>query len=86
MKHLTIDSIYHEIILLSESDRDKLYDRIKSEFYPNNEIVAYTSDGKSLTREQYQMQIKIGIEQCIKGESIALEELAKELGYDYADL
>jgi len=86
MNHLNVDNIYHEIMLLSEADREKLYNQIKKEFYLNNEIVAYTSDGKSLTRKQYQMQVKAGIEQCMKGESIGIEELAEELGYNYADL
>ena len=52
----------------------------------NEEIVAYTADGEPLTLEQYQKRVNAGIEQCIKGESISLEDLSKELGYMYADL
>jgi len=86
MKLASIDNIYNEIILLSDSDRDKLYDRIKRNFYQNIEIVAYTTDGKSLTHEQYRNRVRAGIEQCMKGESISLENLSEELGYNYADL
>ena len=86
MKLASIDNIYSEIILLSDSDRDKLYDRIKRNFYQDTEIVAYTTDGKPLTREQYRNRVRAGIEQCMKEESISLENLSKELGYNYADL
>ena len=86
MAHLSIENIYQEIVLLSDTERDKLYDRIKKNFYQNNEIVAYTTDGKALTREQYRKRVNAGIEQCMRGESISLEDLSKELGHNYADL
>ncbi|MDR0566880.1 MAG: hypothetical protein LBG47_07595 [Prevotellaceae bacterium] len=50
------------------------------------EIVAYTSDRKALSLEEYKKRVAVGIEQCMKGESISLEALSKKLGYDYADL
>jgi intein/homing endonuclease len=81
-----VESIYNEIVLLSNADRDNLYNRMQREFYRNSEIVAYTTDGKALTHEQYQKRVNIGIEQCMRGESIDLEEFSKELGYNYADL
>ena len=86
MKHASIDNIYNEIILLSDSDRDKLYSRIKKNFYHNNDIVAYSTDGEALTHEQYRARVNAGIKQCLAGESISLEDFSKELGYNYADL
>jgi len=59
---------------------------MKNEFYQNAEIVAYTSDGEALTLEKYRKRVQTGIEQCMRGESISLEDLSKELGYNYADL
>jgi hypothetical protein len=58
---------------------------MKNEFYVNTEIVAYTTDGEGLTHEGYNKRVKAGIEQCIRGESISLEDLSKELGYPSAD-
>ena len=46
----------------------------------------YTADNKELTQEQYQKRVNVGIEQCMKGESIDLEEVGKKLGYNDADL
>ena len=86
MARLNVESIYNEIVLLSNTDRDNLFNRMKKEFYQGNEIMAYATDGKALTREQYQKRVNAGIEQCMRGESIVLEELSKELGYNYADL
>ncbi|MDR2466419.1 MAG: Rpn family recombination-promoting nuclease/putative transposase [Prevotellaceae bacterium] len=58
----------------------------KRKFYPNTETVAYTIDGEALTGERYRTRVNAGIEQCMNGESISLEDLSKELGYDYGDL
>jgi hypothetical protein len=81
-----VESIYNEIVLLSIADRDNLFNRMKRDFYRNSEIVAYTTDGNALTHELYQKRVNAGIEQCMRGESIGLEEFSKELGYNYADL
>ena len=81
-----VESIYNEIVLLSEVDRDNLFSRMKKEFYQNSDAVAYTTGGKALMRDQYQKRVNEGIEQCMRGESINLEELSKELGYNYEDL
>ena len=86
MEQISAESIYSEIVLLSDTERDKLYNRIRKNYYHNIEIVAYTADGEALTSEQYKKRVTVGIEQCIKGESISLEDLSKELGYNYADL
>ena len=86
MAHLNVESIYNEIVLLSNTDRDNLFNRINREFYQSSNIIAYTADNKALTQEQYQKRVKVGIEQCLRGESIDLEELSKELGYNYAEL
>jgi hypothetical protein len=81
-----IENIYNEIEHLSVKERDRLYNRIKKSFYQNKEIVAYTTNGEPLTIEQYQKRVHAAIEQCIKGESVTLEDLSEELGYIYADL
>jgi len=86
MKQASIESLYREIVLLSDTERNSLYNRIKQDFYQNNEIIAYTTNGEALTLEQYRKRINAGIEQCIRAESIGLKELTKELGYHYADL
>ena len=86
MKQANIDHLYGEILLLSETERDRLYNRMKSDFYKNNEIVAYSADNQSLTVEQYKNRVKAGIAQCISGKGVDLEILTKELGYNYADL
>jgi hypothetical protein len=86
MELLNVERIYGEIMLLSDSDRNKLYSRIKNELYQNSESATYTTFGKPLTHEQYRQRVNAGIEQCMKGESISLEDFSKELGYHYADL
>ena len=73
-------------MLLKETDRQKLYSRMQRELYQNNEIVAYTANNEALTIEQYKERVNAGIRQCMKGESIGLKDLSKELGYNYADL
>ena len=86
MEQISAESIYSEIVLLSDMERDKLYNRMKRNFYQNNEVVAYTTDGEAITREQYRKHVNTGIEQCKRNESISLEDLCEELGYNYADL
>ena len=86
MARLNVESIYNEIILLSNIDRDNLFNRMKREFYQSSDIIAYTTDNKALTQEQYQQRVNTGVEQCMRGESTNLEKLSKELGYNYADL
>jgi hypothetical protein len=83
---MNTESIYKEIVRLSDAERDKLYSRIRRNFYQNSEIIAYTTNGEALTIEQYRRRVNAGVEQCMKGESIGLEELSRELGYNYADL
>ena len=85
-KHLNVENLYSEIILLSNVDRDNLFNRMKTEFYQSSDIVAYSADDKALTREQYQKRVNTGIEQCTRGECTSLEELSRELGYHYAGL
>ena len=86
MQHTSLENIYKEITLLPDTQRDKLYNRIKRDFYQKNEIIAYTTDGQALTIEKYRKRVKAGINQCIKGESISLQDVTEELGYIYADL
>ncbi len=79
MKHSSLDNIYNEIMLLSDSDRNKLYDRMKKEFYQDSEIVAYTTSGKPLTKSEYIEQINTGLRQIENGEMITDDELQKEI-------
>jgi len=79
MKYTSLENIYNEIVLLSDTDRQKLYDRMKNEFYHDNEIVAYTTAGKPLTKNEYIEQINIGLRQAENGELITDEELQKEI-------
>ena len=80
MNQVNIENIYSEIVLLSDTERDRLYNRIKNAFYDNFEIVAYTTNNEALTIEQYKKRVNQGIKQCLKGESISLEDLSDELG------
>ena len=86
MEQISAESIYSKIVLLSDPERDKLYNRMKRDFYQNNEFVICTTDGEVITREQYRQRVNTGIEQCKRNESISLEDLCEELGYSYADL
>jgi hypothetical protein len=86
MQQAGIENIYREIVLLSDIERDELYNWIRRDFYKNSEIIAYTTNGEPLTIEQYRNRVNAGINQCMKGESVDLEYLTKELGYSYADL
>ena len=79
MEHTGLESIYREIVLLPNTERDKLYNRIKKEFYQDNEVVAYTTAGKPLMKSEYIAQINIGIRQIENGEMITDDELVKEL-------
>jgi len=79
MKYPNLDNIYNEIMLLSDSDRNKLYDRMKKEFYQDSEIVAYTTAGKPLTKREYIGQINIGLKQIENGAMITDDELQKEI-------
>ena len=86
MKHAILENIYKEIVLLPDAERAQLYDRIRRDYYQNSEIIAYTTNGKALTLEQYRKEVNAGIEQCLRGEKLSLENLSKKLGYSYADL
>ena len=46
--------------------------------YSGEEIVAYTADGRPLTKKQYIKEIEEAEAQIEKGEYIAMEELEKE--------
>ena len=86
MRQASWENIYSDVMLLSDADRYKLYNQMRRGFYQEKKIVAYTTSGEALTAEQYQKRINAGIEQCINGKSIDLEDLTKELGYNYAEL
>ena len=79
MENISAESIYSEIILLSDYERDKLYNRMKRNFYQNSEIVAYTIVGKPLLKNDYIEQINIGLKQIENGEIITDDELQMEI-------
>ena len=79
MEHLTVDSIYNEILLLSNTDKQILYARMQSEFYVKDEVVAYSTYGKSLTQKQYVEKIEAAIAEADRGELITDDELRKEI-------
>jgi hypothetical protein len=79
MEHLNVERIYREIMLLSVTDRAKLYRRIKSEFYKDDETAAHTTAGKSLTHAQYIEEINIGLRQIENDEVLTDDELQKEI-------
>jgi len=49
-------------------------------------VVAYTASGIPLSESQYQKRIAEGIEQCKNGKSTTLEQLCRELGYNYEEI
>jgi len=79
MKYTNIENIYNEIMLLSNTDRQKLYDKMGKEFCLNNDILAYTTAGKPLTKNEYIEQINIGLKQIENGEMLSDDELQKEI-------
>ena len=79
MKHTNVENIYKEIVLLSDSDRNKLYNRMKIDFFQDREIVAYTTSGEPLSQKQYVEKIERAIAEADRGELISDEELAKEI-------
>jgi len=79
MKHTNLDNVYNELMLLSDTDRKKLYERMKKELYQDSDIVAYTTAGKPLTHSEYIEQINFGLRQIENGEMITDEELQKEI-------
>ena len=86
IRQASLETIYSDIMLLKETDRQKLYSRMQKELCQNDEIVAYTTNNEALTIEQYRKRVNAGISQCMQRESIGLEDLSKKLGYNYADL
>ena len=79
MELSTVDRLYNEIMHLSVSNKDMLYNRIRKDLYRNSEIAAYSIAGKPLTRTEYKEQIKIGLKQIANGEVITDDELQKEI-------
>ena len=79
MEHLSADSIYNEIMLLPNADRQKLYSRLQKEFQDDDEFVAYTTSGKPLTRNQYIEKINKAIAEADRGELLTTKDLQKEV-------
>jgi len=76
---VNIDNIYSQILLLSDTDKERLYQRMQKELRENSNIVAYTTAGQPLTEKQYIAKIEKAIEQAERGELITDEELQKEI-------
>jgi len=79
MQHASLDNIYNEIMLLSDSDKERLYQRMQKELRGSQNIVAYTTAGQPLTEKQYIAKIERAIEQADRGELITDDELQKEI-------
>jgi len=79
MNPITVDSIYNDIMLLPTANRYELYDRIRKDFHYESEVVAYTTAGKPLTRNEYVEQINVGLRQIESGKVIADDELHREI-------
>ena len=86
MIQISAENIYSQIVLLSDAERDELYNRMTLNFYLNSEVIAYSADGEPLTHKQYKKRVNAGILQCLREEGISFENLSNELGYNYADL
>jgi hypothetical protein len=79
MKQINLDNIYRDIMLLSDFDKNRLYERMKAEIFQNSEIVAYTTSGKPLTKKEYIEQVNMGLRYIENGEMISDEVLEKEI-------
>ena len=79
MGFFTVDSIYNEIMLLSNADKQILYARMQKEFNNKDEIVAFSAYGKPLTKKQYIEKIEKAITEADRGELITDNELQKEI-------
>jgi len=79
MEHTSLDNIYNEIMLLSETDKERLFKRIQKELYENKKIIAYTTAGKPLTCSEYIEEINVGLRQIESGDVLTDEELQKEI-------
>ena len=79
MQQQSIDNIYSQIMLLSNTDKERLYQRMQNELHGSQNIVAYTTSGQPLTEKQYISKIKKAIKQADKGELITDNELQKEI-------
>jgi len=79
MKHTSIDIIYNQILLLSETDKERLYQRMQNELRGGQNTVAYSTAGQPLTQKQYIEKITKAIEQANRGELISDEALQNEI-------
>ena len=79
MESFTVDSIYNEIMLLSNADKQILYARMKKVFQKKDEIVAFSTYGKPLTQKQYVEKIEKAIAEANRDELITDDELQKEI-------
>jgi len=79
MKHLTVDSIYNDIMLLSNVDRQNLYVRMQKYLYEKDGIVAFTTSGNPLSRKQYVEKIEKAVAEAGRGELVTDDELQKEI-------
>ena len=79
MQYASIENIYTQIMLLSDTDKVRLFRRMQKELHTTQNIVAYTTAGQSLTEKQYLAKIENAIKQADRGELITDEELQKEI-------
>jgi|GEM_PF-1965083 len=79
MQYASIENIYTQIMLLSETDKARLFRRMQKELHTSQNIVGYTTAGQPLTEQQYLAKIENAIKQADKGELITDEKLQKEI-------
>ena len=79
MKHTNIDVIYNQILLLSETDKERLYQRMQNELLGSQNVVAFSTAGKPLTQKQYIEKVSKAIDQANRGELITDEALQNEI-------
>ena len=79
MQTLTAEKLYKAFEKMPQSEQTKFRKRIEAKPQSSdNDIVAYTLTGDSLTREQYIAQIDEAIDQCDRGEITTQEDFIKE--------
>ena len=80
---MTANNLYESFLSLSLAEQHDFLSRIKTY---EKQVVAHTSDGNPLTRNQYLERINEGIRQCATGKCKSLKQLCEDLDYNYAEL
>ena len=79
MQQASLNHVFRDIMLLSNTDRQELYYMMERELFQDNKIVAYTTTGKPLLQKQYVEKIERAIAEADRNELIADDDLEKEI-------